>query len=198
MSRLLPYKEAAAYIGMSESTLYKLMRKGEIFPESHVPNPNGKWSRVPMFSTDDLDLIKEQLYPTPDPKRYLILEEAARFINMKVSMLRRLTNELEPLYAWKNGKRHAYYPKDKLLALRARMDKENTPPEGYITPQEFAVKIGSTTWVVRRYAQLNKLPHFRVKCSRQCYYPESGLRSIVGQIEYGKQYNQRGWSHKQK
>lgn len=198
MSRLLPYKEAAAYIGMSESTLYKLTRRGEIFPESQMPNPRGMGTPILLFSTDDLDLIKEQLYPTPDPKRYLILEEAARFININVSMLRRLTNELAPVYAWKNGKRHAYYPKDKLLALRARLDKENTPPEGYITPQEFALKIGSTTWAVRRYAQLNKLPHFRVKRSGQCYYPENGLRSIVGQIEYGKQYNRKGGKHKRK
>ena len=198
MRRLLPYEEAAAYIGMKPYTLYRLMRKGEIFPESQMPNPNDKGAPVLMFATDDLDLIKEQLYPTPDPKRYLILEDAAKFINIKVSMLRRLTNELAPVYAWKNGKRHAYYPKEKLLALRARMDKQNTPPEGYVTPQEFAVKIGSTTWAVRRYAQLNKLPYFRVKCSRQCYYPERGLRSIVGQIEYGKQYNRKGGKHKRK
>lgn len=198
MSRLLPYKEAAAYIGMSESTLYKLMRKGEIFPESHVPNPNGKWSRVPMFSTDDLDLIKEQLYPKPDPAVYLIREEAAKFARIKIGMLKDYKNDLHPEYAWHNGKRHVYYRKDELRALRKRLDRESTPPKGYVTPQEFAKKIGSTAWAVRKYAQLNKLPLFRSRTHLQQYYPEAALRSIVGQIEYGKQYNQRGGSHKQK
>lgn len=198
MSRLLPYEEAAKYIGMSESTLYKLTRRGEIFPESHVPNPNGKWSLVPMFNTDDLELVKKQLYPKPDPAVYLIREEAAKFARIKIGMLKDYKSDLHPEYAWHNGKRHVYYRKDELHALRKRLDKENTPPKGYITPQEFAKKIGSTAWAVRKYAQLNKLPLFRSRTHLQQYYPENALHSIVGQIEYGKQYNQRGGTHKRK
>ena len=198
MSRLLPYKEAAAYIGMSESTLYKLTRRGEIFPESQMPNPRGMGTPILLFSTDDLDLIKEQFYPKPDPAVYLIREEAAKFARIKIGMLKDYKDDLHPEYAWHNGKRHVYYRKDELRALRKRLDKENTPPKGYTTPQEFAKKIGSTAWAVRKYAQLNKLPLFRSRTHLQQYYPEAALRSIVPQIEYGKQYNQRGGSHKQK
>ena len=50
MSRLLPYKAAAAYIGMSESTLYKLTRRGEIFPDSQIPNPRGMGTPILLFS----------------------------------------------------------------------------------------------------------------------------------------------------
>ena len=83
-----------------------------------------------------------------------------------------------------------------MRALRKRLDKENTPPKGYTTPQEFAKKIGSTAWAVRKYAQLNKLPLFRSRTHLQQYYPEAALRSIVPQIEYGKQYNRKGGKHK--
>ena len=196
MSRLLPYKEAAAYIGMSESTLYKLTRRGEIFPESQMPNPRGMGTPILLFNTDDLELVKRQLYPKPDPAVYLIREEAAKFARIKIGMLKDYKDDLQPEYAWHNGKRHVFYPKEKLLALRKRLDAENTPPKGYITPQAFAEKVGVATDTVRKYAELNRLPSFRCKKQRQRYYPERALESIRDQIEFGKQYNEKGGTHK--
>lgn len=196
MKRLIPYEEAAEYIGIRPVTLYKLMRRGEIFPDSKKPNPRGVGAPILLFDTEDLDLIKEQFYKKPDPNIYLIREKAAAYIHMKIQALREYNDELAPKYAWVNGKRHVFYPKDNLLALRKRLDAENTPPKGYVTPQAFAEKVGVATDTVRKYAELNRLPSFRCKKQRQRYYPERALESIRDQIEFGKQYNEKGGTHK--
>lgn len=196
MKRLLSCEDAAAYIGISTATLKRLIGRGEIFPDSKDPNPSGKGAPMLMFDVEDLDLVREYLYPKPDPAVYLIREEAAEFIHISVFSLNKYNKELAPKYAWVNGKRHVFYPKDNLLALRKRLDAENTPPKGYITPQAFAEKLGVATDTVRKYAELNRLPSFRCKKQRQRYYPERALESIRDQIEFGKQYNEKGGTHK--
>ena len=188
MKQLLPYDEAAEYIGIKPATLYKLMRRGEIFPDSKKPNPHGVGAPILMFDTEDLDLIKEQFYRKPDPNIYIVREKAAAYIHMNIKSLREHNDELAPKYAFENGKKHVFYPKDKLLALRKRLDAERTAPKGYAKPQEMVGILGACVDTIRKYAKREGLPFFRNNSTGQTYYPKDKLLALRPLIEQGKIY----------
>lgn len=183
-------------MGVSISTLQKLVKKGEIFPEARCERGGGMSVMVEMFDADDVREVGEALYPKPDPTKYVNQKEAMRLLGVKLEALRKYNDELKPKMYFVEGKYHVYYPFAKLREIRERRAEAARIPKGYAYYGDVAYEMDTTPGSLLKYARINKLPEYRHPVTHKTYFPKHALLFLRDQIEYGKQYNQKGGTHR--
>lgn len=150
---LLTIEEAAEYTGLCQSTLRRLQKRGELFPEKKIKaGPRGGLRS--LYLKEDLDDL-QAIYPKHNPRNYYTSEQAARAIGVEVATMRDFG--IPHVKELRNGKWCNMYTKQAISDfLKKRRADEQTPP-GYITYKEAAPIVGMHPSNIRRYSEVNRV-----------------------------------------
>ena len=150
---LLTIEEAAEYTGLCTSTLRRLQKRGELFPEKKGKACIHGGLRS-LFLREDLDDLRA-LYPRHDRNLYYTCEQAARLIGVGVETMR--AYHIPCVKELRRGKWCNMYLKKEVANFLKQRNAEALPPAGYITAREAAAIVGMHHSNIRRYSELNKV-----------------------------------------